>query len=190
MPEKSIDPQVELPPTLLAVGALKPNVVLTGFMATGKSTVGRLLAARRHMSFRDTDELIVQRHGPIEEIFATQGEIAFREMERKIALELEGSDGLVIATGGRMMLDSTCARALGSTGEVFCLTASIKEIKRRFLADENGPARPLLAGSHETELGRLYEERLEAYSQFQQINTDGRTAEEVAEQIETLLGNP
>ena len=70
------------------MGDRKSNVVLTGFMATGKSTVGRLLAVRRNASYMDTDEIIVERHGSIEEIFAAQGEAAFREMERDIASEL------------------------------------------------------------------------------------------------------
>ena len=100
---KLVDPQLELARTLLSVGDRKSNVVLTGFMATGKSTVGRLLAVRSDASYIDTDEMIVGRHGSIEEIFATKGEAAFREMERNIASELEGTAGLVIATGGRFV---------------------------------------------------------------------------------------
>ncbi len=186
---KLVDPQLELARTLLSVGDRKSNVVLTGFMATGKSTVGRLLAVRRDASYIDTDEMIVGRHGSIEEIFATKGEAAFREMERNIASELEGTAGLVIATGGRFMLDQDCAAALGSTGRVFCLVASIEEIRRRLLTDEDGLVRPLLTDSNETQLELLYEERVEAYKRFRQVQTDERSVEEVVEQIETLLGN-
>jgi shikimate kinase len=171
------------------VGDRKSNVVLTGFMATGKSTVGRLLAVQRNASYIDTDEIIADRHGSIEEIFATQGEAAFREMERDIASELEKTSGLVIATGGRMMLDPDCAEALGSTGRVICLTASIEEIRRRLLIDEDESVRPLLAGSSEAELRLLYEERVAGYSRFQQIQTDRKSVEAVVEEIETLLGN-
>ena len=171
------------------MGDRKSNVVLTGFMATGKSTVGRLLAVRRNASYVDTDEIIVGRHGSIEEIFATRGEAAFREMERGIALELEKTSGLVIATGGRMMLDPDCAAALGSTGRVICLVASIEEIKRRLLSDDDGLLRPLLAGSNEAELRLLYEERVAGYSRFQQVQTDRRSVEAVVEEIETFLGN-
>ena len=109
-------------------------------------------------------------------------------MERNIASELEGTAGLVIATGGRFMLDQDCAAALGSTGRVFCLVASIEEIKRRLLTDEDGLVRPLLTDSNETQLELLYEERVEAYKRFRQVQTDGRSVEEVVEQIETLLG--
>ena len=79
------------------------NVVLTGFMGTGKSTVGRLLAERLGYEFVDTDQLIVERYGPIPEIFATDGEAAFRAYEREVAGELAERQGLVIATGGRAL---------------------------------------------------------------------------------------
>ena len=64
------------------------NVVLTGFMGTGKTTVGRLLAEDLGYEFVDTDELIERRHGPIAEIFASRGEEAFRQIERDVAAEL------------------------------------------------------------------------------------------------------
>ena len=174
---------------LVVVGDRKTNVVLTGFMATGKSTVGRLLAVRRDASYLDTDEIIVERHGSIEEIFAAQGEAAFREMERDIASELEETSGLVIATGGRMMLDPDCAQSLGSTGRVICLTASIEEIKRRLLSDEDQLVRPLLMDFSEAELRLLYEERVAGYSKFQQVHTDQKSVEAVVREIETLLRN-
>ena len=167
----------------------KPNVVLTGFMASGKSSAGRLLASKRSLAFVDTDDLIVERHGSIEQIFATQGEDTFREMERTVARDLEGKEGLVIATGGRMMLDQYCADALSLNGHVFCLSASIQEIQRRYTADEGGVVRPLLAGTDETKLRRLYEERATAYSRFEQVETEGRSIDEVVEQIELLLRN-
>ena len=76
------------------------NLVLTGFMGTGKTTVGRILADRLGYGFVDTDEVIESRAGPIPEIFDRDGEEAFREMERSVARELSGRTGLVIATGG------------------------------------------------------------------------------------------
>ena len=167
----------------------KPNIVLTGFMASGKSSVGRLLASKRSLAFIDTDDLIVETHGSIEQIFATRGEDAFREMERAVAKDLEAQEGLVIATGGRMMLDQFCADTLSLNGKVFCLSASIQEIQRRYNADQGGAVRPLLAGADETKLRRLYEERVVAYSRFQQVKTDGRSIDEVVEQIELVLEN-
>jgi shikimate kinase len=110
-------------------------------------------------------------------------------MERDIASELEETSGFVIATGGRMMLDPDCAQSLGSTGRVICLAASIEEIKRRLLTDEDQLVRPLLMGSSEVELRLLYEERVAGYSKFQQVHTDQKSVEAVVQEIETLLGN-
>src|SRR5262245_28356809 len=119
------------------------NVVLTGFMGTGKTTVGRLLADLLGYEFVDTDELIERRYGPIETIFRDRGEEEFRAIERNLAAELAGRDGLVISTGGRMMLDPSIASTLGAGSRVFCLVASPETIAARVL---DGPARPLLAG--------------------------------------------
>jgi shikimate kinase len=88
-----------------------------------------------------------------------------------------------------MMLDQYCADALSLNGHVFCLSASIQEIQRRYTADEGGVVRPLLAGTDETKLRRLYEERATAYSRFEQVETEGRSIDEVVEQIELLLRN-
>ena len=156
-------------------------------MASGKSSVGRLLASKRSLAFIDTDDVIVETHGSIEQIFATRGEDAFREMERAVAKDLEAREGLVIATGGRMMLDEFCADTLSLNGQVFCLSASIEEIQRRYYSDQTGAARPLLADKDETKLRELYEERSSAYSQFLQVQTDGKSIAEVVEQIEMLL---
>ncbi|MEC7384520.1 MAG: shikimate kinase, partial [Actinomycetota bacterium] len=85
------------------------SVVLTGFMATGKSTVGRQLAARLRYGFVDTDRLIEERFGPVPEIFRTHGEERFRAIERELASELAALPALVIATGGGMLVDSAVA---------------------------------------------------------------------------------
>ena len=119
------------------------NVVLTGFMGTGKTTVGRLLAELLGYEFVDTDEVIEQRYGPIETIFRERGESAFRTIEREVAAELAGADRRVISTGGGMMLDPVIAESLGAGARVFCLVASPDTIVARVL---NGPDRPLLAG--------------------------------------------
>ena len=77
---------------------MRDNIVLTGFMATGKTTVGRLLADALDCEWVDTDALIEERYGPITEIFRTNGEKAFRELERDVAADLAGRRGLVIST--------------------------------------------------------------------------------------------
>ena len=162
------------------------NVVLTGFMGTGKTTVARILADRLGYGFVDTDEVIESRAGPIPEIFERDGEPGFREMERSVARELAGGTGLVISTGGRMMLDPECAACLEPTADVFCLTAGTDTIIER-IGDTT--QRPLLAGPEAPERVReLLDDRAEGYGRFASVDTEGRSAEEVADAVMSLLG--
>ena len=164
------------------------NVVLTGFMGTGKTTVGRLLAAELGFELVDTDALIEERHGPIAEIFASRGEAAFRSIEREIAGELAGRTGLVIATGGRMLLDPANAAVLGAQGRVFCLVAAPEEVYARVSADRTPVERPLLAvPDPRRRIEELMAERAAGYGQFRQIPTDGRTPADVAAAILAVL---
>jgi len=161
-----------------------PNIILTGFMGTGKTTVGRLLAQRLGYRFVDTDAIIEERHGPIPAIFAERGEEAFREIERGLADELAARTGQVISTGGRMMLDEANAGSLARTGSVWCLVADPDEINRRVTDDASPVERPLLAGPDRR--GRIVEllaERAPLYGRFPQIETDGRSPEEVADEV-------
>lgn len=165
------------------------NIVLTGFMGCGKSTVGRILAQRLGFRFVDTDLLIEERCAmTVSEIFAVRGEAAFRSLEEEIAGELGKLSALVIATGGKLMLNPANVRALGAGGEIFCLTASPEEILRRLGGDE-GIKRPLLQAEHPRErITALLEERREGYQSFLQINTGGKSPQTVAEEILRLLG--
>ncbi|HEU5082943.1 MAG TPA: shikimate kinase [Acidimicrobiales bacterium] len=164
----------------------RTTIVLTGFMGTGKSTVGRRLAERLGHEFVDTDELIEARHGPILQIFAEHGEARFREIEREVAGELAGRDGLVVSTGGRLLLDQANADALGAGALVVCLVASVDELARR-LADE-AEDRPLLAGGDpRARIEELLAERRAGYARFAQVDTDGRTPDEVADAVLALL---
>lgn len=165
------------------------NVVLTGFMGTGKTTVGRALADRLGREFVDTDRLIEERYGPIPTIFAEHGEGAFRRYEREVASELADRRRLVIATGGRMMIDAANAQRLGATGDVVCLVASLDTILGRVDVDGAGATRPLLRGDDvRTRVADLLAERTEAYRAFLQVDTDGRTPDEVAVAIVEHLG--
>ena len=151
-------------------------------MGTGKTTVGRLLAQRLQRPFLDTDALIVERDGrSIAQIFAEDGEESFRNLERTVALELAQQQGLVIATGGRLMLDEANAAALQASGSVFCLTAVPQTILARV---KNDAKRPLLNVPDPAErIAQLLEMRREGYGRFPQISTDGKTAEQVADEI-------
>ena len=162
------------------------NIVLTGFMGTGKSTVGRLVAERLGRRFVDTDALIESRHGPIPRIFAEHGEAHFRQLERDVAAELAARSGLVVATGGRTMLDPVNEASLGTSGTVVCLAASVAQLVIR-LRDE-AEHRPLLQGDDPAgRVAALLAEREEAYGRFPQVATDGRTPAEVADAVVSLV---
>lgn len=168
------------------------NVVLTGFMGTGKTTTGRLLADRLGYEFVDTDAVIEARHGPIPHIFRDRGEGEFRRIEREVAAEIAQCDGLVISTGGRMMIDPDNAAALGATGEVFCLTASVDTILARVTADDAMSERPLLATADARgRIEQLLAERAAGYARFRQIDTEARPPDAVADEIiEALDSGP
>lgn len=153
-------------------------------MGSGKTTVGRIVAGELGWTFVDTDDVIVNRHGPIDAIFAEHGEDAFRAIERGVAAEAARGQHQVIATGGRMLLDPANADALTGTGRVFCLAASAGEIVRRLRADVDGPVRPLLAGDDPAAaVARLLNERAAGYGQFEQVPTAGRSPQDIATDI-------
>jgi 3-dehydroquinate synthase len=164
------------------------NVVLTGFMGTGKTTVGRLLADDLGYEFVDTDELIEQRHGPIVDIFASRGEEAFREIERDVAAELARRSGLVVSTGGRMMLDPANVRALSASGRVFCLVATPEEVFDRVTSDPSRLERPLLkVPDPRQRIIELMSERDPDYRRFPQLLTDARAPDAVALDLQAVV---
>ena len=142
----------------------RPNIVLTGFMGTGKTTVGKNIAKQLGYDFVDTDELIQERAGKtVPEIFQEMGEVAFREMEAAVARELADMQGVVVSTGGRLMLDPGNAAALSSTGRVFCLVATPEEILERVTKD-TATERPLLTVPNPMErIVELMQQRQEDY---------------------------
>lgn len=164
----------------------KPNIILTGFMGTGKTTIGKRLAAQLDYDFIDTDDLIEARAGrSIPEIFKDLGETAFREMEAAIVREIAGMQGQVISTGGRLMLDADNAAALTETGRVFCLIATPEEILDRVTRDTTSE-RPLLAVDNPMErIVELMDQRKDGYGQFPQMVTSEKTPDEVTK---TLVG--
>lgn len=164
-------------------------VVLTGFMGTGKSTTGRILADRLGHRFIDTDTIIEERHGPIPEIFAREGEEGFRDRERVLAAELADAADVVISTGGRFMLDPANQASLGRRARTFSLLASAATILQR--VGDDGTVRPLLAGPDPAGRVRsLLAERADGYRRFPSVITDDRTANEVADRLHSLVTAP
>ncbi len=161
-------------------------------MATGKTTVGQLLAEHFGYAFVDTDELIVERSGQtVAEIFREKGEAAFRRMESEIAQELGKKEGLVVSTGGRLMLDPANAAALGRRGRVFCLVATPEEILQRVESDTH-VRRPLLEVPNPIErVVELMQQREEDYGRFQQMVTSAKTPDEVTRNLVGIVqANP
>lgn len=161
------------------------KVVLTGFMGTGKTTVGRILARMLGYEFLDTDRLIEDRHGPIPDIFATQGEDAFRQMEREISTELAERRATVVSTGGRLMIDPHNVQALSADSRVFCLVATGEEILARVNTNNpNRAPRPMLEGDNAAQrVADLLEERNPHYARFAQVATAGVSPAAVATEI-------
>lgn len=164
------------------------RIVLTGFMGTGKSTVGKLVATELGYDFVDTDVLIESRYGPIPDIFREHGEAYFRKVEHEIAAELVDRSAIVVATGGRMMLDPANVATLGADSRIFCLVATADEILKRVLGDESPIERPLLAGPNPRQrVVDLLAERSPHYQQFFQVTTSNRSAHDVASEIVSLV---
>ncbi len=163
--------------------ALPRNVILAGFMGSGKTTVGKLLAARLGWQFVDTDELIERRAGrAVAEIFRAQGEAAFRQWESEVAEGLATMERCVIATGGGFMLRPENRAAAEAAGMVVFLMASPEEIWHRV---RGGAGRPLLEGEDpRRRIRELLDQRQAAYQALPIcIDTDRRTPEAVAEAI-------
>src|SRR2546425_11028651 len=101
------------------------NIALIGFMGSGKSSVGHLVAAQLHFSFLDTDEMIESRAGrSIAEIFSQAGENVFRDLECQLVNELASARSTVIATGGGMIANAANLASLKQHALVVCLWAS------------------------------------------------------------------
>ena len=168
----------------------RPNIILTGFMGSGKTTVGKLLARRLDYRFVDTDQLIEERSGlTIPEIFRQKGESFFRALETEIARELATGQGMVISTGGKLMLDAVNAEVLAAGGRVFCLIASPEETLKRVSMD-SAHKRPLLDTADPlNSIVNLLRERQEGYGQFCKINTTGKSPEEVENDILAIFAD-
>lgn len=159
------------------------NLALIGFMGTGKSSVGRLAASVLHFTFLDTDHVIEARAGkPITDIFASDGEPAFRALEGQIVEELAHRSKTVIATGGGLPTNPANLESLKEHSIVVCLWASPELILQRVSGHTH---RPLL--NNPDPLAKIQELLAVREPYYRQadvlVNTEWRSLREVTQQV-------
>lgn len=163
------------------------NIALTGFMAVGKSAVGRNLARKLGRRFVDLDKMIEKSEGmKVKDVFSRKGESYFRRAEKLALREVLFQDDQVIATGGGVVMDPENLQMLREKSFLVCLTAAPEVLLRRA---RNNSRRPLLQGGDRTQqMRKLLSQRQEAYAQAHvAVDTSDLTVEQVAEKIIALL---
>ncbi|PIO05874.1 shikimate kinase [Candidatus Micrarchaeota archaeon CG08_land_8_20_14_0_20_59_11] len=159
------------------------NIILVGFMGTGKSVVGKRLAKQLNMKFVSTDDIIEDREKrPISEIFAKSGEPYFRKIEKEVVKEAADSENVVIAAGGGAVLDEDNITNLKKKGVIVCLNATPEAVYERTKKYKH---RPLLnVDDPISKIKELMDKRAPYYAKADhQIDTAGKTVEEVTAEI-------
>lgn len=159
------------------------NITLIGFMGTGKTSVGKILAKRLNRPVVDVDLYIeTSEKKKISEIFEQEGEARFRILEKEAIRQICERQGIVITTGGGAVLDPENFQALKNSGCVIGLSASPGTIFKRI---KNSRHRPLLDGKDKVkEIERLLAARKPFYERADfYFDTDGRSASQMAELI-------
>lgn len=164
------------------------NVVIIGFMGSGKTTVGKALAEKRNMKFLDFDEAIEAHEGrSISEIFTEKGEDYFRACEAGALSRAKQLDNHVFATGGGMVLAQENQAALKALGKIVWLDVSFQEAFQRTFHEKN---RPLIEnGNRETAMNALWAPRQDAYKKLADVavNVNGKNTEQIVKEIEGKL---
>ena len=164
----------------------KSNIVLVGFMGTGKTVLAKELAERTGMAYVSTDDLIEQREGrPIRDIFRDDGEAYFRKVEKEVIAEVSGKDGQVVDAGGGAVLDPVNMENLRKKGLIICLWASPRAIYERTRGHSH---RPLLnVEDPEKRISELLEKRRPFYEKADfHIDTTALDIPGVIEKIEKI----
>ena len=160
------------------------NIVLIGFMGTGKSTVSELLKRRFAMEVVEMDQIIAKRQGiSISDIFATYGEEYFRDLETNLLIEMQSKKNMVISCGGGVPMRERNVIEMKKNGRVVLLTAKPETILNRV---KNNHDRPLLEGNKNVDfIADLMEKRREKYQTAADIviETDGKSGLEICEEL-------
>ncbi len=165
----------------MTAGNRHETITVAGFMGTGKSTVGQLVAARLDFEFVDTDAVIEARTGKtIAEIFASDGEPTFRALEAAVCAELVNATQRVIAVGGGALVNPSVQKVMVDHSLVICLTCDLDMIIQRV---GDAPARPLFSVDRE-KLARLLASRAGHYASLPfHVNTTELSPEQAAEEV-------
>lgn len=167
---------------------MSENIILTGFMGTGKSTVGKIIARQFGRQFVDMDECITGQLGkPIHRIFSENGEAAFRNFEIDLCKKLSHEQDLVVATGGGTLINQVNRRTLEKTGRLICLNADVDVVSQR-IQKADDPVRPLInTEDQQSTIRRLLTERETAYQSIPwQIDTTHLEVDQVVNRVSTI----
>ena len=168
---------------------MKKNVVLTGMMGVGKSTIGKKLANRLKLKFIDVDRMIESlEKNAINVIFKNKGEDYFRKIEKKITLDVLKKNNLVISLGGGAFINSEIRKIALSSSETFWLDLSAENILKRL---NNTKKRPLLNKEHlEKSINKIYSKRKKIYNKSKyRIKCDFLEINQIIEQIVNIYEN-
>lgn len=173
---------------MIPARVIPDRLILIGFMGSGKSTVGRILADRLGWELADTDALIEAQAGArVADIFRDSGEHAFRQREAGVLAGLRGRTRLVVATGGGAPAQDRNRDFFAGNAAIFHLRVSLEAVRARTGRDTKRPLLELGEGA----LRSLYEGRQSVYESLgKPVETDGRTPQQVAEEILLRLRSP
>ena len=164
-----------------------PNIVLVGFMGTGKTSIGRRLSMQLRMRYVDTDDVIERDSGRrISDIFSEDGEPVFRELESEAVRKVSKLENHIISTGGGVVLKEANMVELRRNGIIFCLTATAEEIYQRVRHQSH---RPLLQTPDAlTKIRSMLEDRHPYYAKADyMVETTGRSFGEVMAYIKRVF---
>ncbi len=165
---------------------LHKSIVLCGFMAAGKTTIGKMLSTRLELPFVDTDKLIVKKcQMPIPDIFKQYGEAYFRDVEYEVAKAIKDLDPSVVSSGGGMLTFERNAKALSSSSIIICLDRDFNKLYAKLKSDST---RPMVYNKSEEEVRALYNTRMSLYKKYSTyVIANNHSASDCVDNIIRLL---